>query len=749
MFEFLFKHSPTVFRKGEFVFASGWPVWLLVALVLLVGGGLAWYLHRNRGWLQGRQPAALWSLQLGTVVLVLVMLWQPACSIESLRADQNLVAVLLDTSRSMGMAEEEQTRLEKATAALGSGLIEEIQKKFQVRLYGFAGQLERLESVETIAAEGSSSRIGQAVANVLRESAALPLGAVIVFSDGSDNSGSFDRRAVAEIRRRNVPVHTVGIGRTKIPGDIELADVSVSPRALPHSRLAAQVGIRHSGEGDQTTRLSVRDGSRVLASKPITLPRGQTVHTESVDFDAGEAGIRNLTFQLDPLPGETLAGNNALSRVIEVPRARRKILYVEGEPRWEYKFLRRAIRDDANVQLVTMLRTSPNKFYRQGVDTDDELAQGFPSRAEELFSYHGLVIGSIEAAFFAPAQQEAIKEFVNRRGGKLLMLGGRRGLGDGGWGASKVTDVLPVRLPEGSTETFTREPAQVEPTTQGRDSLICRLHDDPAENLRQWRDLPPVADYQRVGDLKPGAVPLLNLVAAERSMPFLVLQNYGRGKSMVLASGGTWLWKMRLPHDDSRHHTFWRQLLRSLVAGTPGPVSLTTDRTLYADNSQVKLRAEVRTKAHQPTNIATVTATLTPELGDPLSLDLHPSPDEEGIYEADLTVASPGSYRVEATAHLGDTTLGSDTRHFRREDGVAENFRPEQNRELLEKLAEQTGGRYWTFDEVSGLPDEIRFSQAGITSREIMDLWDMPVLFILLLSLRAAEWLLRRRWGLV
>ena len=273
----------------------------------------------------------------------------------------------------------------------------------------------------------------------------------------------------------------MGVGRTKIPGDIELADVSVSPRALPHSRLNAQVGIRHSGDADQTTRLSVRDGSRVLASKQITLPRGQTVHTESVDFDAGEAGIRNLTFQLDPLPGETLAGNNALSRVIEVPRARRKILYVEGEPRWEYKFLRRAIRDDANVQLVTMLRTSPNKFYRQGVDTDDELAKGFPSRAEELFSYHGLVIGSIEAAFFAPAQQEAIREFVNRRGGSLLMLGGRRGLADGGWGASKVADVLPVKLPEGSAETFTREPARVEPTAQGRDSLICRLHDDPAE----------------------------------------------------------------------------------------------------------------------------------------------------------------------------------------------------------------------------------------------------------------------------
>ena len=189
------------------------------------------------------------------------------------------------------------------------------------------------------------------------------------------------------------------------------------------------------------------------------------------------------------------------------------------------------------------------------------------------------------------------------------------GSADGGWGASKVADVLPVKLPEGSAETFTREPARVEPTAQGRDSLICRLHDDPAENVRQWRDLPPVADYQRVGALKPGAVPLLNLVVADRSLPLLVLQNYGRGKSMILASGGTWLWKMRLPHDDSRHHTFWRQLLRSLVAGTPGPVSLTTDRTLYADNVHVKLRAEVRTKAHQPTNSATVTGHVDARIG--------------------------------------------------------------------------------------------------------------------------------------
>ena len=118
-------------------------------------------------------------------------------------------------------------------------------------------------------------------------------------------------------------------------------------------------------------------------------------------------------------------------------------------------------------------------------------------------------------------------------------------------------------------------------------------------------------------------------------------------------------------------------------------------------------------------------------------------------FEAEVMASAPGAYRAEVTAHLGDTPLGTDVLHFRREDGVAEDFRPEQNRELLEKLAEQTGGQYWTLDSVSGLAQEIRFSEAGIRAREVLDLWDMPLFFFLLIALKASEWLLRRRWGVV
>jgi hypothetical protein len=178
-------------------------------------------------------------------------------------------------------------------------------------------------------------------------------------------------------------------------------------------------------------------------------------------------------------------------------------------------------------------------------------------------------------------------------------------------------------------------------------------------------------------------------------------------------------------------------------------VTLSSDRTLYADDPHVTLRAEVRTKTYQLANNATVYAVVTPETGEPVNVELHPSPEQPGIYTSEFTAAQPGAYRVEVNAHLGEETLGSDVFHLRRQDGVAEDFHPEQNRELLTKLSEQTGGRYWSLQEAASLPDEIRFSEAGISARETLDLWDMPLFFLLLLGLRAGEWLLRRQWGVV
>jgi uncharacterized membrane protein len=458
-------------------------------------------------------------------------------------------------------------------------------------------------------------------------------------------------------------------------------------------------------------------------------------------------GVKNVSFALEPLPGETSAANNSVARLVEVSGQQRRVLYVEGEPRWEYKFIRRAEAEDKGLQVVSMVRTTENKIYRQGISDPSELADGFPVRAEDLFKYDALIIGSVEAGYFTPGQQELIREFVDKRGGGLLFLGGRASLSDGGWGSSAVADLFPTFLPPGRTQ-FHRDPATVQLTSAGAESPVTRLLDERGANVERWRKLPYLADYEDPGTPKPGATVLAQMNAG-KTMPLLVMQNYGRGKTAVLATSGTWRWQMSSPLGDPSHDLFWQQLLRWLSADSPGQVQVSTPQQVLMDEGNVKLTAEVNDKEFSPAADAKVMAHVIGPGGESTMVDFSPVPNKPGMYEADWTAAKPGSYAAEITAGTGKEELGKDLVAFRRDDGVAENFHTEQNRVLLEKLSKETGGRYWGRGDIEKLPREISYSEAGISVRDTKELWDMPVVFLTLLGLTATDWLLRRKWGVV
>jgi hypothetical protein len=217
----------------------------------------------------------------------------------------------------------------------------------------------------------------------------------------------------------------------------------------------------------------------------------------------------------------------------------------------------------------------------------------------------------------------------------------------------------------------------------------------------------------------------------------------------VFATGGSWRWQMLLPLGDKTHEMFWQQLLRWLVAETPGQVMASTPQPILSDEGRVPLRAEVRDGLFRPSSNATVEAHIAGPEGIAATVALAPRAVDPGVYTADWATAKPGSYMAEVVARQGQQEVGRDVLVFRREDGVAENFRVTQNRELLEKLAEQTGGRYYPANRASRLADDISYSEAGITTRETKDLWDMPVILLVALLLRGSEWLMRRRWGVV
>ena len=559
----------------------------------------------------------------------------------------------------------------------------------------------------------------------------------------------------------------MGFGREHAGHDVELDEAVVAPRALAGSRLAAKITLHHRGYAGAAVNLTVRDASdsqaKLLASRTVRLGTDGNLQTETLMFNIGGAGARTLQIAAAPLAGEENSANNTLTRVVNVSSEPRRILYVEGEPRWEYKFIRQAEQDDRMVQIVSMVRTSQNKIYRQGISDPKELAEGFPSRPEELFAFQGLIIGSVEAGYFTPAQQELIRQFVDRRGGGLLLLGGQFALADGGWSASNLIDLFPTTLPT-EAGTFRREAdprngtthATAELAPAGVDSIITRLVDDPAANAAKWKALPYLMDYQDPGAPKPGAAVLANMITPEgRKLPLLVTESFGHGRTAIMATGGSWRWQMSSPVGDTAHDLFWQQLLRWVVSDTPGHVTASIPAQMFLDNGAVTLTAEVRDAQYNPAPDARAEAHILGPSGVSALVEMTPVADTPGQFQGALSAPKTGAYLTEVTAQRTDPEsrtlkeLGRDVITFQRMDGVAENFHTEQNRDLLERLAAQTGGQYWKPEGLDKLAGRIPFSEAGVTMRETRDLWDLPLVFLVLVLLRFSEWWLRRKWGIV
>jgi len=287
-------------------------------------------------------------------------------------------------------------------------------------------------------------------------------------------------------------------------------------------------------------------------------------------------------------------------------------------------------------------------------------------------------------------------------------------------------------------------------TASGKDSLICRVEEDPDANADRWSRFPLLANYQDAGKVKPGAVELAQMdVPGHGKLPLLVTQNYGRGRTAVFATGGSWRWKMQQPVGDTSQQTVWRQMVRWLSADTPAQVVASVSQRLLEDDGHLQLRANVRDANYVPACNVDVEARIVAPDGSTETMPLKADNQHSGMYLADWDAPKDGSYIAEITATRPDQNLGRDVITFRREDGVAENFGRTQNRELLEKLAQATGGTYYKPSAARRLGNDISYSEAGISMRETKDLWNTPVVFLAILLLRAAEWLLRRKWGFV
>lgn len=760
--QFLFKHERTVFTKGRLTFEAN-PSLALLFIVALLVAVLVYFLYVQPGArLSSPARTGLIALRVLFISLLIFLLMRPVIIVPSVIAHSTDVAILADNSRSMQLADENTRRRLEAVQRLlvadnsDGSFLKRLTDKFRINLYGFSGAAAKLQGANELDADGTSTDLASALQHVVKGSTARPLAGIIVISDGATNAPADLAAQVKELRVRGIPVYTIGVGSLPSAStDAEMVRVTAPRRVLIGSSVTAEALVRLSGYGPTKVRVAVSEDGRALKTQEFDLRGGETRELTIV-FTPPTAGDHRYTFAVTPLEGELTIENNRQETLVQVTAAQPKILYMEGEPRWEYGKLRQSLgRNEKNLALVSVLRSADGKFYRQGVESDQELKSGFPTTEEELFKYQGLILGSIEANFFTFDQLKSIEQFVARRGGGLLALGGRYAFDAGKYANTPVADLLPLYLNDqvegGGAAEVSNFKAVLAP--RGRTHAITRLNEDPGLNQKAWNELPLITLPERLSGVKPGATVLLEARGAKpgsnTTVPLLVEERYGRGRTLALTTSDTWRWRMEMDSGNTSHENFWRQMLRYLVSTTPNQTEVAAERDTYAVGEPVQLRADVNNSKYEMIGEAQATIRLTKPSGGTISVPLQFSASQAGSgYKGEFTPDEAGLYRIDLTAAKGATNLGTAASSFLVTAQDREFYNHWQNVDLLKRVAAETGGKYYPLAKANDLIEDITYRDSDNSEPITKELWDMPINLFLLIALISAEWFLRKQKGL-
>lgn len=742
LIEVLFKVEPMSLFNARIEFALSTPMLILAcAFAVFVALALGGYLPPKRHFV------SLMLLRAALAIAIVVLLARPEVLVPVPDKDRAPVMVLVDHSLSMSIADSNDavTRGQRAEEMFGRGeisgrLLRELESRFPVRVKRFASR--RLESGEgeVMFAGAVSDPLGA----LLQAASTGRSSGLVLASDGGRLSGRSDNDLLLRLRAVGVPVHVVGFGGKATSPDARVRAVSVPTVVFPGDRVDLTAWIDANGFDGDSLRVTVRDDGVLLGQAEALVSQGRAVARLSVTLE--EPGFRGLAVGVHAGDADRVPQNDVLWQPVRVRREPARVLHFEGEPRFEVKFLRRAVYADEAIALSSLVRTGDNRFLRLGIEDPEELSGGFPTTAKELFAYDLIIVGSVEAAALGEQGASLLKEFVERRGASVLFLGGRNALAEGGYSGTPVAELLPVRL--ATPDPDYNRAAAVVLTPEGRRHPVTRdlMTLDGAERSTP---LPALAVVNPVRQARPGASVLLRGEDGDASpVAMLAWHRFAAGRVAVLPARDTWRWRMHadVAPDDQTHRVFWRRLVRWLAREVPRPIRVEVTPPVAAPGQTVEIRTWSRASDWTLRRDVKPEVEVTTPLGDiharPMVWTAHSDDGfstqfvarDAGVHEIRVVVPEEG----EATASTAEAgLLVNDVGDEFRSTGLDDT--------LLRRIAAETGGSYRHVDDVAGLADRVEATAPARVDLRRVTLWDAPVVLLILLALAILEWWLRRR----
>jgi len=764
--EFLFGDKVQEWTQGTFAFQTPLgPISIAGAVAVLVLVVLILYRRTTARATPGLKTVLI-LLRSAVLVILLLCLLQPILSLSSARPRESYIGLLIDSSRSMAIRDmaRSRSRGEVATDILfaDDGLIAQLRKNFTLPVFVFNRNARLLSGPDDLSFAGARTYTAEGLHHVAEAMKGLPLEALVLVTDGVDNGNEDPLRIAGILNARNTPVHVIGMGADTTVNDIEIEQVGTSGSILEGGIFEVQITVVSRGNAGREADLLIEAGGGVVTAKKIVLGPDGMPQRHTLYLTPEKEGALVYTARIPVQKDEIIKENNRFPFVVDNQKKRTEILYIEGHPRNEYKFIRRAAEADTSVRLKTYLMTGPQKFLRQDIDSAMELSRGYPTSEAALFEYDAVIFGDIPRNFFTDDQLALTREFVSRRGGGFLMLGGSTAF-DNGFIGTSIEDLLPVTLVHDNflpPELRGGEPTGDHPTgrtfalrltTEGQRSMLLRLGIEDEANRQLWRDMPQLQGINVTGRAKPGATVLAvhpTLQFQGESLPVLAYERYGRGRTMAIMTATTWRWQMLKPHDDTSHERFWRQILRWLTANTPTPVEILLEPNHFSTGDDVKVGARVYDQSYGPVSDATVWLKITGPDAAVQDLQMQADIAQAGDYVAAFTAPKPGVYQLEVSSSSQVDQKGYASLSFLVADSLHEMRAAAMNSELLAKIAKVGGGKYYTPRTADRLVKDLETNRKVQTVNIQLDVWDLPIVFFLLFACLGLEWLLRRRKGL-
>ena len=732
----------------SFATPGGGPVMAILLLLAVVF--IAADARRVIARVRGARRATLIALRLLTTVAIAACIVQPEWLVQTLRNSDGQVALLFDTSRSMSIKVGERSRAEIAQALL-SGF--QAQPNVPAWLFTFGGDGAEPADAEALLehypAVSDETRLLEAVRSAV-DTSGKDLGAVVLVSDGADSDGDIDPDAAMALKAR---VHTVFVGERGPARDDAIVSVRADPVAFLRQQSEVEVPLSAQPPRPGTVIVTLSEAGRVVREQPAELGADGSA-TVVIPFDVNELGRSVYTLSIPVLDGDAVPANNERAFLVRVKRDRLRVLLVCGRPTWDSRFLRAFLKGNPSIDLITffILRTTND----MSMAAPDELSL-IPFPTDELFREHlhsfDLVIfqdfnyGPYQMARYLPR----VREYV-LSGGSFAMVGGELSFGSGGYLRTPVGEILPVELPPGGEALLEQPFSPRIGAGQARHPLVSLLP-NVERNRAAWAQLAPMLGANRLGPPREGSQVLLAhpdaLLDNGNPMPVLVVGSAGKGRTMALAVDTSWRWGITTAGssgDASAYERFWDRTLRWLSRDPMlDPAQLQTDRERYGPGAPLQSRMVLRDGAYAPLSARRIEVAILDSEDNVLSATTRET-DAEGRARADLRAPEqPGGYRV--------AVRPSDTDGWLADEGIVvevggdELADPFPRPDTLEVIARATGGQAYAADEVpdlSQLPRGRTETLGTVHHNPVSTVW----FFLVATGLFAAEWMLRRRWGL-